>query len=69
MSRSQYVWVICEPIGDALTGGTPIAAFTVKYECARWIGGRSTRVNVARFRHHEQRPLWLNPETLDPRDS
>lgn len=69
MSRSQYVWVICEPIGDALTGGTPLAAFTVKYECADWIDKWSERVNVARFKGREQRPLWLNPETLDPRDS
>lgn len=63
MSRSQYVWVVTAP-----GKGTPVAAFTVKHELVRWLGEHTPyEVDIARFR--DQKPVWLDPCTLEPRDS
>lgn len=67
MSRSAYIWTVVT--SDELL---PLAAFTVRYECAHWLSRYPDADDVKVYRlqdghHHPQaRPVWLDPETLDP---
>lgn len=66
MSRASYIWVVL----DSRTS-EPLGAFTVKYECADWMGRNDLPiVKVARFRDGYRFPVdpptWLDPETLEP---
>lgn len=69
MSRAAYVWVITDPLDNM-----PMAAFTVKYECADWIDRHSDGepVNVCRIRdsryYPKASPVWLDPSILEPRE-
>ena len=69
MSRAEYVWLVLESLD-----GNPLAAFTVRYECADWlsryIDPEDDDVAVCRIknsaRHPKAGPVWLDPLTLDP---
>jgi hypothetical protein len=67
MSRSRYIWVITE----SLDGG-PLAAFTVRYECAHWLAKYAEADDVVVYRLQDghdyptARPVRLNPISLDP---
>jgi len=65
VSRSRYVWVIID--GEQLK---PIAAFTVKHECALWLERHGHPfVGVCRItdnRSADHDVVWLNPRDLEP---
>jgi hypothetical protein len=68
MSRSEYVWTVVIP--EELL---PLAVFTVKYQCADWLKRHAEGpVEVYRMRdghlRPKSRPVWLDPETLKPRE-
>jgi hypothetical protein len=68
MSRAEYIWVVSDSLD-----GPPMAAFTVRYECADWLGRYADADDVAvcriknSARHPKAKPVWLDPLTLDPK--
>lgn len=65
MTRSAHVWVVIDV--ETLT---PVAAFTVKHELARWqVGRRAEEYALWRLRWNgpqDQERVWLDWATLDP---
>jgi len=67
VSRSEYIWLVLDSLD-----GSPLAAFTVRYECADWLFryAEAEDVVVCRIknsaRYPKIKPVYLNPLTLDP---